>query len=460
MPYAPAGRRSSTPWFVIAVTIGSITLVRLPVLLNAKGLIDPCIIAIFTFAVGWNLQHQPRGSFAGRALLIPLLYTLVVGVALFRGGVDEAYGSLSSAAYQSAICFLFLLFGATLITSASTRHERIERLKAIALAPVAYILVNVVLHLAGAENSISNGATQGTPATLLSSIGISIGRSRFPLATSINLFAIIVSAALVAVVVLRFRSPPRISRFFTWLAIIASIYCLLLSDSRAALLIAVIAIVLILTGIRIPAAVMGGIIPLLPILVLVFIGLVTDLHLSAALSRGSVQTEEFATGTGRLFIWQEAWEFLRHLQFEELYGWGAAGHFVSGASYHWAPTLSASPEAPKEFFTHNVALQMVFDTGYLGLGVLVAAIWVTWSRLQHFMSIEKEPAVLALMGVVIVIVLSGATEVSPTYYTQEALLEILLIMGAGAGLTRLRGPTQSPKQPTYVQHRPVAAQIV
>jgi hypothetical protein len=431
-------RQRTTPWFIFAVTVGSITLVRLPVLLEHKGLIDPVIVGIFVLSIAWTLQHEPRGSFAAKALLVPLLYALVVCVALVRGGIDHAYGSPSAAVYQSALYGLFLIFGATLITSARTRRQRTERLIAIGLAPVAYVTINAVLNLGGVQNSLPAGFTQGTSATLLSSLGLAIGRTRFPLATSINLFAIVAGAALVSVVALRFRPRPRLSRSVTAIAIAACLYCLLISDSRTVLLVSAFAIALVLLRVRIPAAAVAGLIPLLPILVLGLIGLVADLHLASALSRGSIETQQFATATGRLFIWQESWDFLKHFKIQELYGWGAAGHYASGASFHYAPILSSSPEAPKELFTHNDALQMVFDTGYLGLGVLVFAIWTTWRRLQRELDLDYNSPVLALMGMIIVIVISGATEVSPTYYTQEALLELLLVMGAAAGLAAAR----------------------
>jgi hypothetical protein len=81
---------------------------------------------------------------------------------------------------------------------------------------------------------------------------------------------------------------------------------------------------------------------------------------------------------------------------------------------------------------------MVFDTGYLGLAILVLAVGTTWRRLQEQLNLDYNSPVLALMGIIIVTVISGATEVSPTYYTQEALLELLLIMGAAAGLAATR----------------------
>jgi O-antigen ligase len=436
MPTSQASRRPSTPWFVLAVTVGSVTLVRLPVLVGAERPLDIAVILLFAFMIGWNLHHQPRGSVPGRPMLLPLLYTLVLAITLVRGAVGGAYASAHVAAVKSTIYFLFVVFGATLVSSAGTRRAVDERLCAIALAPVAYIFVNAVLHVGGIENSIAGGATEGTSATFLSSLGLEVSRTRFPLATSINLFAIVAAAALVSAVILRIGPPARLSRGATGLAVAASLYCLLVSDSRGALLIAVLVAALILSRVRLPAILVAGIVPVLPVVVLGVLGLLSDLHVTSALSRGSLKGQEFATATGRLFIWQEAWGFLKHFQFHELYGWGAAGHFASGASFRWAPLVSSAPEAPKEIFTHDAPLQMVFDSGIVGLAILIFAIWTTWRRLQAYVVSTLDAAGPALLGILLVIVLSGATEVSPSYYTEEALLELLLIMGAAAGLAR------------------------
>lgn len=407
--------------------------------------------------VGWGMPRQRRGSFTNWPALIAFLYATVIGIALFRGAAAGVYDSTTSVISQSATYLLFVAFGIILITTTRSKRERTERLLAIALAPVVYVLLNIVMNFAGLQNSTAAGFAAGTPAKLLQLFGISAGRARFPLATSINLFSIIVAAALASIVVIRLRAPTLVSRKLTWVSIAACLYCLLLGDSRGALVVAVAVVVLFIIKRRIPATAVAGIVPILPLLVLGIISLITSANVGSVLSRGSGQTQEIATATGRLYIWKGSWEVLKQFNLHELYGWGAAGHITSGASLHYAFIFGSNPSTTA-LFTHDIVLQMLLDTGYLGLGVLVVAVWSTWRGLQSHLDIDPKSPASALMAILLVILLSGATEVSPTYYSQEALLAVLLIMGAAAGLVSSKRPrARSQIRPTVLMEQPPQA---
>ncbi|MGN6372923.1 MAG: O-antigen ligase family protein [Solirubrobacteraceae bacterium] len=444
------------------MTIASITLVRLPVFFGAKSLFDPIILLLLVSVVAWGMMRQHRGSFFNRPAIIAFVYAAVIGVALFRGAHAKAYGSTSSAAYQAAVYILFVGFGVVLITTADGLRERNERMLAIALAPVAYIVINVLMNIAGLHSSLPEGYAAGKPAKLLALIGISATRARFPLATSINLFSVVSAASLAAVIALGMRTSYLTSRWIRWLLLLCCAYCLLLGDSRASLVIAIVVAILITSRVRIPSSIVALTVPLLPILVLLSLSLVTDIGLAHALSRGGGQSQEAATATGRLIIWKASWSLLKQFPFEALYGWGAAGHFTSGASFHYVYSLTAEgPEALKQIFTHDVVLQMIFDTGYIGLAILVAAVWSTWRALIRYSRTHPDSPVRALMAILLVVLLSGATEVSPTYYSQEALLSALLIMGAAAGLaaTRTSASSTTPLPKTTTAHERALATV-
>jgi O-antigen ligase len=412
----------------------SITIVRIPVFFGGKSILESATLPIFILCVGWGLPRQRRGSLANWPAAIAFLYAALIAIALFRGADARVYGTTTSALIQSATYLLFVAFGIILITTARNTRERNERLVAIALAPAAYVVINAVMNLAGLQNSEPNGSTAGTPAEILRLFGISAGRERFPLATSINLFSIIVAAALVSIVILRFRTSSLTSRTIVGTTISACIYCLLLGDSRAALLIAGIVILIFALKFRIPAIGVGGIVPLLPLAIIGLIALVDSTNVGSALSRGSGQGQEVATATGRLYIWKGSWEVLKHFNIQELYGWGAAGHVTSGAYLRYLPYFGYN-SSDTSLFTHDIVLQTLFDMGIIGLVVLVVAVWSTWRALQSYIYTDSQSPAIALMAILLVIILSGGTEVSPTYYSQEALLQVLLIMGAAAGLT-------------------------
>jgi O-antigen ligase len=150
------------------------------------------------------------------------------------------------------------------------------------------------------------------------------------------------------------------------------------------------------------------------------------------LSRGSANN--FESGNNRFHIWEAAWSMLRHPSVQQLYGWGDNGQITSGVSERYAYLFASLPH-PLTYSTHNLVIQTVFDEGYVGLLIVVLAAWVTMSRLIRYIRSEPSSLANALMAVLTVTLLSGTTEVSPSYGTEEALIATLLVMGAAAGLT-------------------------
>jgi O-antigen ligase len=438
----PSRTSISTPRFdsgrlVTWIAALSITIVRLPIFFGAKSILDPVILVALVACVTWGAQRQRRGSFISGPALIVFVYAVFIGIALFRGAQAGAYGTLQTAINQSLLYLLFVAFGIILVTSARDVAERNERLLAVALAPAIYVVVNVVMSIAGFESTEITGPTitVGRPDTILSFIGVSSVRTRFPLATSINLFSIVSAAALASIVVIRLRAPSFISRRVAWVIIAASLYCILLGDSRGGLVIALAISILFALRLRIPAWMVTAAVPLLPLMVLGAIAAIGFFGADSVLSRGAGGTGNVATATGRLIIWERSWEVFKQPDLHQLYGWGAGGHYTSGASEHYVSAFPYLPEARKIIFTHNELLQMLFDVGVIGLGWFMLAIWSTWRRLQRYLRENPGSPAIALLAILLVIVLSGASEVSPTYYSQEALLATLLIMGAAAGLS-------------------------
>jgi O-antigen ligase len=443
-----SARSIDSGFLVTAVGALSITLVRLPVFLGAKSILDPLILAVLGVSVIWGAYHQGRGSFTSPAGLVVFGYALLIVISLFRGAQAGAYGTLESAINQSLLYLLFPAFGIVLVTTARSERERSHRLVAIALTLPIYISTNFVMSLAGLENTALTGSTitVGKPATVLGFFGISVVRTRLPLATSINLFSIAAAAALASVVVLRLRAPSTISRLTTGTVIAASLYCILLGDSRGSLVIALCVCGLFVLSTRIPAWLVTTSVPLGPLIVLAAIAAIGAFGANSTLARGSGGTGEVATATGRLVIWERSWEVFKQPNIHQVYGWGAGGHYTSGASQTYVSAFPYLPEANKVIFTHNGLLQMLFDMGLVGVGWFMLAIWSTWRLLQRHIRNNLASPASALLATLLVVVLSGASEVSPTYYSQEVLLTTLLIMGAGAGLrhssrTVIRGTT-------------------
>jgi O-antigen ligase len=95
-------------------------------------------------------------------------------------------------------------------------------------------------------------------------------------------------------------------------------------------------------------------------------------------------------------------------------------------------------------FTHNITLQVLLDEGYLGLLILVAVLVRTFVLLKRHLRREPGSPAVALVAMLLVFVVSGATEVSPTYYTEEVLIMVFLIAGAAAALAGAPRPDEDP----------------
>jgi O-antigen ligase len=418
--------------------VASITLVQLPGYLGHKSVLQPAVVIVLVVCVAWGLPRLPSGVLGRPAAIAGLVYALTIGVALLRGAHGHIYGSMQSAINQTTTYLIFVLLGAVAVGTAATREDRNRRATLVALAPITYVAVNVLMQLAGLHNKNPEGISAGYSSQLLGFLGLHGVREKLPLATSINLFSIPVAAGLAAVVALRLRAPGTISRALAWAAGGACVYALLLGDSRGALIVALAIIAWVLLSRRMAGASgVAAIVPLLPVIVILVVGFLGHSGAATELSRGSTAGTSIATATGRFYIWQGTWDVLKHFPVQEFYGWGAGGQQPSGASLHYAWVFPGNPRAIS-VFTHDIVLQTLVDTGIIGLIALVAALATTFVALQRARRADPASPAVGLVAALAVIVLSGASEVSPTYYSQEALLTVLLIMGAAAALDRAR----------------------
>ena len=415
---------------------GSVTLIRAGESFGHKTVLQSVVIAIFLYAILWAIPRQPRGSFLSPRVMLVLLFVASIAFALVRGAQHDSYGNLTSAGGKAFLYALVALFGVSLVTTATDAAARDRRMIALALALPLYAAANLLLHLAGMQNPNPAGATVGTSSQLAGLIGISSAREVFPLTTSINLYSIVVGASVAGVGVLRLRSPEWCPRWLVGLVTVICAYELLVGDSRTEIAVAlcvVLAFALFkkFKGSRwIPV-----VIPALPLIVVGFLHLIAASGIANSFNRGAPGSQfgSVVSGTGRVDIWQGAWHVLRRLQLQEIFGWGAGGHITSGASLNYAYVFPRDPLGYTEF-THSLPIQIILDEGVIGLVLLIAALWMTFSVLHRHISRNPSSPAIALVATLIVFVVCGATEVSITYYAEEVLTMTLLIMGAAAGL--------------------------
>jgi hypothetical protein len=446
VPRSDAGVLSAAN-LVTGVVAASITLVRIASTFSHKTVTIPIVAVIFLVCTLWCLPRQSRNVLITGAAGLVFLYGADVSLALIRGAQDGAYVNMTSASGKIVLYLTMILLGMVAVSSARDTTERNQRLLAILLAPVIYAAINLLLAVGGVQNPVPAGATAGTQAQLLSFIGIAGARQEYPLSTSINLYSIVASSSLAGLVVLRLRAPELLPRIVVWPLALICLYEVVSGDSRTTLAAALVVVLVFVIWRRFAGAPwIAGVMPFFPLIVIGGLELLSSSGIATLLSRssgGQTNFNSFSTGTGRVYLWRGAWQVIKHFSLHDVTGWGAAGQIPSLASAHYAFVFPTEPLA-YTVFTHDVVLQTILDEGYIGLLILVVLLWRTFVLLRRHLRLNPRSPASALVAMLIVIILSGATEVSPTYYSEEVLLMVFLIAGAAAALALEPGTSSEP----------------
>jgi hypothetical protein len=427
----------SAPNVITGVLAASITLVRIASTFSHKTVTIPIVALIFLACTLWCAPRQSRNVLLTGAAGLVFLYGADVSLALVRGAQNGAYVGMTSAVGKIVLYLTVTLLGMVAVSSAQDKAQRNQRLLAILLAPVVYVTINLLLAIGGVQNPVPAGATAGTQAQLLGFIGIAGARQEYPLSTSINLYSIVASSSLAGLIVLRLRAPELLPRIVAWPLIVICLYVVISGDSRTTLAAALVVVLVFVVWRRFAGAPwIAGVMAFFPLTVIGGLELLSSSGIASLLSRssgGQTNFSSFSTGTGRVYLWRGAWEVIKHFSLQDVIGWGAAGQIPSLASTHYAFVFPTQPLA-YTVFTHNAVLQTILDEGYIGLLILVVLVWRTFVLLRRHLRLDPRSPAAGLVAVLLVIILSGATEVSPSYYSEEVLLMVFLIAGAAAAL--------------------------
>lgn len=392
--------------------------------------------------IAWGLPRQREGSFATATMAASLLFALLWSITRFRGiGVVN---SSATVAAETVTYVAVVFFGAILVTTARSQRELNQRLIAVAISPAIYVLFNVLMYLAGLTSPIdlTYSISAGHPAVLLSFIGVDTARVLFPTAISVNLFGVVAAAGLAAAAVLLTRGDALLPTWAKLGLIAGSVLALAYSDSRVAMVVAIISVLIVLYDRRQTLVrFLPYVIPVLPLLVIFGLGALEGVG-GNLFSRGGA--DDAATGSNRTFIWGGIWDVLRHVSAHTIYGWGGGGQITSGATLRYAYVFGVNPTA-STVPAHNATLQILLDAGLIGIVVYVFVVARTILILRDAARRGLTPA-LALIASISVVVLCGGTEVTPTYYSEEALLIVMTMGGVAAGLDfqRRQRPPRSP----------------
>jgi O-antigen ligase len=438
---------------LILVALFGVVLMQAPNLLHAATGSRLVMLVPFLLAISITSAEivRPIYSPPGRTVLALWFYLVVVVVTIMRGVGSE--GSTETTRSAALFCLQFAIlawFSYRLLASAQTDEQRWWRLVALALSPAVFVAFNLLImkfklpFITVPEQA--KGSANGTTATYLRVFGTHATRSNLPLASGVNGSGAISAAgfAAAAILALRVRRP---SRFVTVPAAGLCAYATLMSDSHAALLIAlgIIALFAILpharrfSGIAVIAAIS-------PAIVLAGLGFLASAGIGF-LGRGN---GNITTVNNRLYIWRAAWSTIQQADlYHVVVGYGAYGQVTSGASRNYAALFEGVSMEPLRNTVHDLPLQTMLDGGLIALVALVLLVVAVFHSLSRVVASAPSPPIQALSAILILFLLNGATEALPSYLFPESLAGVLLVAGAALALAprAVIDPAEKPAGP-------------
>lgn len=419
------------------VFLFSLLLIRLPTLLNRTK--DPLIwgasLAPFWVVIVHQLVVKPRRE-AGRVHLmfglreaIPALLFLGMVLASFpRASASGAIGPLESLGHMYLWATVAIFAGTIFWVRPADGHHRFERRLDLTVHALGiYVLSNVVLYLIGFQSQRAIYAVAlYRPATILAGAGVQAERVLFPMASGFASFGVVAGACLVASVLAFDRSQNRWLRAWLTLVVISSGIAILLTDTRSAMLYALLSIGAVILVPRLLASI-SSVLPLLAGLVpVVLVGVAPLLSRSEQVEPISRSPADVATLNSRTYVWSAGLEALRPRNAEVLFGYGFEGQFTSRVSELYA-TRFATFIRSNTIGLHNALLQYGIDVGVAGAFLYLACFALMMNALVG--GGRDLRGRRAVFGLGVFLLLAGGTDSVPTPYSQElfAVFWLLLI---------------------------------
>ncbi len=303
------------------------------------------------------------------------------------------------------------------------------------LSVVLFVTVNLVLFAAGLTSEATGFAEVGVvrKSVVLGLLGFDVERVVFLLASGVNYSGLLAGAALLVGLVL-LSSPHRQGweTIAAWTSLAIGLLGALLVDSRAAFVVAGASAVLVRVGMRFAPGKMkwlAFVLPLTPLLLLPVLGTIAQSGFGSALARSGTDIQGL---NGRLGLWVLAAVRLGDVDLTHLIGYGYFGQITSGISLSFANLGFGGYANPEYISLHNVYLQTIFDSGYIGLVLLLSLVFAVIGRLTHFHRANPVARADVLVGVLVYYLMYGNIEVAFTQYHEGYTLFFLIIMLAAA----------------------------
>lgn len=432
LPEPPALRDERLPLWISGLVLFSIVFIRLPLITGHSTVSRLIIISLFVAAASWTMSRRLPERISAGAVTALGAYLMLSGIAMLRGSSAGVYSGTRVTILEWTTVAVMALFILGLCASARTQAGFNVRLRLVLYAPAVYVATNILLrlfrnHLPFTFPPTPTVATGGKD-ELASFLGIQATRVTFPIALGLYNFGAIAAAGFGAAVVLAMRD--RSSRRMPIIAAAVCLYGLLATDTRGPFFFALGTILLFAFWQRVRTS--GGVALLLtlsPVIALTVLGFLAGSGYANVLSRGN---GDIATANNRLFIWQTVFDFLKHPNFQQFVGYGANGQTRSHVSDGYAYLFGSSSDSVL-YTAHNIALQTILDSGYIGLLVLVAAVIAGIKCLEHAIRSAPHSYASAALALLLILVLSGSLEAAPSYLFLDTFVLFVIALAAAAG---------------------------
>lgn len=303
--------------------------------------------------------------------------------------------------------FITSVFFLSVFLRRRNKHEIDHLREGICLSIIIYIVANVVLYFLGAQQDFDFYFKQVT-AVMARSLGIYINRVVFPTATGINSFGIIAGAGAVVSTIFLISQKKMFLRLTGLFGLLSSIFVMILTDSRGALVYGLIAVLLSLFPYQMITRYLrwsGAVSPLFPFAVMTALGIIPT-SITNTFSRPTANPLSNSIISGRLYIWDVVIDYFHTFDISHLTGLGYRGQAAVDISNRYS-SLFKFAYAPEFAGAHNQIFQTLIETGYSGILLVLIAITITLYRLSRE---EHDTAGKAMFFILVYFILAGITE--------------------------------------------------
>lgn len=292
-----------------------------------------------------------------------------------------------------------------------------------------FIIINFLFYVLSIDpfSNMKSGNLIGNSVTFEAIFGFQIERPTFPLSVGINTFGIFVGAILILnLIFLIFYRLWDVKRLSSALFVGLFVFILFLLDTRSIIfggfILLLCMLLLKLQVYKFLKVLFFGSL-FFPIILVFASFLIGESDYLETIMRSK---SDLLTGNNRFFIWAFVLEELSSFKFMHLVGYGELGHYGSKLSYEWMDFFKFSYDSPeKAASSHNTILQLILDTGYVGLVIYLAIIYKSF---HHNLKLWKQSGSffnLIIPFFIIYINIVGTTE---AYFTDLASIVVFFLI--------------------------------